>query len=513
MTDKLSIDQAYPLHEFSNVIQYISDIQYYHTIVEFKSEENTIVAFPNNDTCLLSALEPEDINGLELGSDIKILYEADGRAVKDNSKLALYLNILPRAKDGQIFKATVVGATKQGLLMSIEGLQCFMPKGQVGRERNGDLQSFVGKSIDVKLISVKLKEEESNRFLPIVSHKILEDENNAIDTQSKLQDLKVGSIVQGIVKSIANYGVFVTLFPSIDGLIHITDLSWERVSNPSDIVSIGQNITVVILDINQTNDGKLKISLGLKQLSRRPWERLDKDTREGNIVSGSICNITDYGIFIKLPSGVQGLVHKSELSWDTKVSSIDFTKGQILSAKIINIDWEKEKLLLSIKQMVADPWKDIENKISIGDIVEATIINITNFGIFVNIADGIEGMIHVSELSWTEKIKKLKEYYTIGDHLDAVIISINKDKRKIELSHKRILPNPWQNYTVGQHVTAIVIGIEKQGIQVKLANDHLPAFIPAKLVPNDFAIGESEILKCQVQEIDENKRIIILAIV
>lgn len=511
MIDKLSIEQANPFLDSTNVVQSIFDVQHFHSKVEYKSEKGTIVVLPNNDTGLLPVCGSGDNNEFEIGYDIDIIYEVNGQVIKDNSRLKVYQNVLTKAKEGQILKAIVTAPTEQGLLVTVEGLECFMPKGQIGFEKNEDLHTYVGQTMEVKLISVKLKEMEGNRFLPIVSHKILEDDNNVIKAQEKLRDIEVGSIVRGTVKSVVSYGVFVSLFPSIDGLIHITDLSWERVSDPSSILSVGQNVTVVVLDIKRTNDGKIKISLGLKQLSQRPWERFDKNFKEGDVVSGSICNITDYGIFIKLSSGVQGLVHRSELSWDSKVTYRDFTKGQNVSAKIINIDWDNEKLALSIKQLVADPWANIEEKISIGDVIETTIVKFTGSGVFVALTDGIEGLIHVSELSWTKKIKKPEDYYSLGEHLNAVIISIDKDKRKIELSHKQILPNPWKYYAVGQQVNVIVTEMEEQGIKVKLEKDNLPAYIPAKFVPNDLVLEENCKLVCNIQEIDENKRRIILA--
>lgn len=505
MTDKLSIDQANPFLDSINVVQTISDIQHFHSRVEYKSERGMIVSLPNNDTCLLSLSGLENINEFEIESELDILYEENGQAIKDNNRLKTYQNVLSKVKEGQVLNATVTATTEKGLLVSVEGLQCFMPERQIGLNINDDLETYLDQKIEVKIISIKLKEEQSNKFLPIASHKVIE-------VQDKLRDIKIGDIIYGTVKSFASYGVFVTIFPSIDGLIHITDLSWERVSDPSKILSIGQNVSVVILDIKHTNDGKTKIRLGLKQLSQRPWERFDKSSKEGDIVSGSICDITDYGIFIMLPSGVQGLVYKTELSWNSKVTSKDFVKGQLISAKIINIDWENEKLLLSIKQLVDDPWEKIEERISIGGIVETKIVDIVNFGIFVTVFDGIEGLIHVSELSWSEKIKNPKDYYTLGDKLKAVIISIDKEKRKIELSHKQIFHNPWQNYAVGQHVNATVTGIEKQGILLKIEKDNLPAIIPAKFVPKDLVLEENSKLEGNIQEIDENKKRIILAI-
>lgn len=512
MGSKISIEQANPFTGFDNVINSISGTKTICTNIEFKSEAGLIVSLPNNETSLLADSTPEDLLEFDTGSSINVYYDPEGTVCKDNGQYDMYKSIISGTNSGNIYSAQIIDELRQGLLVTINGLHCFLPEGQIGLEKRNNFQTY-GNTIDVKLISIKLKEKERNRFLPIVSHKILEDEKNAIEALDKLRDIEVGSIIQGTVKNIASYGVFVTLFPTVEGLIHITDLSWKRVSDPSEILFIGQKINVIILDIKQTNDGKNRISLGLKQLSQRPWELFDKNSKEGDIVSGSICNITDYGIFIMLPSGIQGLVYRTELSWNSKVTSKDFQKGQIVTAKIINIDWEKEKLLLSIKQMLADPWENIEGKISVGDVVETTITNFTNFGIFVTIANGIEGLIHVSELSWTEKIKKPQDHYTLGEDLKAVIISIDKDKKKIELSHKQILPNPWLKYSVGQHVNAIILGIEKHGIQVKLEDDDLLAIIPARLVSKDYAFEENSKLECLIHEIDENKRRIILAIV
>lgn len=513
MEIKQSIEQANPFLGIEHATAKISDITPFNSKIEFKLENGVIVTLPNEEICLLSETNTEDLQGLEIGSSINIICDLEGNAYKNDEKFKLYKAIIAKANEGHIFTANIVNATKQGLIVVIDELQCFLPEGQIGVEKRGNLETFVGNNIDVKLISVKLKEKEGNRFLPIVSHKILEDEKYAIEIQDKLQDIQVGSVIQGTVKNIASYGVFVTLFPTVEGLVHITDLSWERVSDPSEIVSIGQNINVLILDIKQTNDGKKRISLGVKQLSQKPWELFDKNSKEGDIVSGSICNIVDYGLFIMLPSGVQGLVHRTELSWNSKITSKHFEKGQVVSAKIINIDWEKEKLLLSIKQMQEDPWENIEDKISVGDIVDTIIDDITSFGLFVSIYDGIGGLIHKSDFSWTEIIKKPRDYYTIGEHIKAKIISIDKDKKKIELSHRQILPNPWQKHIVGQHINAIIREIDKSGINVMLEEDNLPAFIPARLISKDSAFEINNKLECLIQEIDENKRRIILAIV
>lgn len=505
--NKKSIESLNPFVDIEHVTNTISDIVALKTKVVFKSDNGLIVSLPNDDTSLLQGASSDEIINMSPNDVIDIYYDPEGNAYKDNGKYEVYKDILSKASKGQVFNAIVTNITKQGLLVSVEGLQCFLPEGQIGVENHADFRNFVNQTIEVKLISIKLKEKEGNRFLPIVSHKILKEQQNL----KKLNTLSIGSIVTGTVKSIENYGVFVTLLPSIDGLIYITDLSWERISNPSEIVYVGQSIPVKILDM-KPNKGKTNISLGFKQLTQKPWERFDRNTKEGDIITGTVCNIMDYGVFVKLPCGVQGFIHKSELAWDSQFSTKDFSKGQQLTTKIIKIDWEQEKLLLSLKQMTSDPWNSIDEKITVGNIVDVTIKNITNFGIFVKIVDGIEGLIHVSELSWTEKIKKPKDIYNVDDRLKAIILSINKDKRKIELSLKQVSPNPWLIYQIGQQVNATVNNIAKNGIQVKIESTNLPAFIPSSFSSHDMSIEESSKLICEIKEIDVNKKRIILAI-
>ncbi len=505
--NKKSIESLNPFVDLEHITNTISDIVALKTKVVFKSDNGLIVSLPNNDTSLLQGAKSDEIINKSPNDVIDIYYDAEGNSYKDNGKYEVYNNILSKASNGHVFNAIVTDITKQGLLVSVEGLQCFLPEGQIGVENHADLRSFLSQTIEVKLISIKLKEKEGNRFLPIVSHKILTEEQNL----EKINTLSIGSIVDGIVKSIENYGVFVTLLPSIDGLIHITDLSWEIISNPSEIVSVGQSITVKILDMKKKK-GKTNISLGLKQLTQKPWERFDRNTKEGDIVTVPVCNIMDFGIFVKLPCGVQGFIHKSELAWDSQISTKDFSRGQQLTAKIIKIDWEQEKLLLSLKQMTSDSWSSIDEKIAVGNIVDVTIKNFTNFGIFVKIVDGIEGLIHVSELSWIKKNKKPKDIYNVDDRLKAIILSIDKDKRKIELSLKQVSPNPWLIYQTGQQVYATVDNIAKNGIHVKIEGTNLPAFIPSNFSPHDLPIQESSKLICEIKEIDVNKKSIILAI-
>ena len=516
MITKLSIEQANPFIEMDNITSTINDLRYVRTQVEYKSVNGLVVSLPNDESCLLQNIIAEDINNFNIGDSVDIYLDQEGNAYKNAGKYEIYSDVISKARDGYIFNAQIIDAVidvkTPGLIVTIDKLQCFMPKGQIGYNIEENLDTYIGSTITAKLISIKLKEKEGNRFLPIVSHKILIDEKTEVEAQDKFNDLKVGDIISGTVKSIVDYGVFVNLFPKVDGLILLKDLSWDKVKDASQIVSLGQDISVVILDIQQQNDGKRRISLGLKQLIQKPWEHFDKSAKVGDIVFGTICNIADYGLFIMLPSKVQGLIHRTELSWDDNITTRDFQEGQVISAKILKIDWENEKLLLSLKQMIADPWTKIEEKYHIGDIVDVTITKLTNFGIFVKLEDGIIGMIHVSELSWVEKNKKPKEYYQLNEVLKVIIISIDKEHKRIELSYKRLIPNPWQKYTINQKIRTVFVDRTAAGIQVKIIEDDLPAFIPADNIPENFNLEKSYEFDCEIKEVDENRGII-LAIV
>lgn len=508
MSTTIDINQANPFKELSNVVNTINDIVRYTTRVEHVADNGIIISLPNNDSVLLEYSSIKAHATFHVNDEITVYRDSQNNIFYDNERYQLIQNIIINAKNNCVFNAEIIEATPKGLIVTIDGLQCFMPKGQIG----DNLDTCIGNLVQVKLINIKLKEKEGNRFLPVVSHKALIDEKNVGLSQEKLDELKVGDMVSGVVKRIETYGVFVSIFPSIDGLIHITDLSWNRVSNPADIVTIGDHIDVVVLEKKQMKDGKFRISLGLKQLSQKPWDSFDKNSKEGDLVTGTICNITDYGVFIMLPCGVQGLVHKTELSWDAEITTKSFQKGDSITSKIINIDWEKEKLLLSIKQTQQDPWMNMIDKYAVGDIVDTSVINIKNFRLFVKVEQGMEGLIHVSELSWTDKIQKPQLIYNVGDRIRAIIINIDKDKRILELSHKRLQMDPLGNHQIGEHVTAIVVDTVKKGIHLKLENDDSPAFIPAHSISGGESFAAGTILNCVIKEINNDKRKIIVAI-
>jgi len=504
MTDKISIEQANPFIGCNKVISSIESIERIRTNVVFKSDKGLIVSLPNDDTSLLAYSDSDDLSLFELGDRIDVYTDSDGNICRYNDKLDLYKSVLSKAREGHIFSGKVLDTNNKGLIVSINGLQSFLPKGEIGYNDCEDLGSFIGMEIDVKLISIKLKKKVKEKSLLVVSNNVVLEEQY----HDKMNSISKGDIIKGTVKSIAKYGVFVTLYPTIDGLIHISDLSWEIVSDPAEIVSVGQNVDVVVLNVQQSKDETPRISLGLKQLSPNPWELFDKQTKVGDIITGKIRNITDYGLFISLPCGVRGLVHKTELLRNPN----EYQIGETITAKILDIDWKLKKLSLSIKQLQSDPWNTIDEQYSVGEILNVTIKNITNFGLFVKIEEGLNGLIHISELSWVEKVKNLKERYTIGEHMDAIILKIDKEKRRLELSHKRIATNPWDEYNVGQLVDANIESIDKRGIHVRLPETNLPALIPASSVSENIAYEIDTVLHCSIKSINKKQKIIILVI-
>ena len=346
MNKSKNIDLANPFIGFDSITESICDIKNICTKIVHMSDNGIVVSLPNNDTLLLSNIPTDNY---QVGDFINIYIDNEGCFCLDDGLFEINKKVLIKAKENQPFIGEIIEAEASGLIVSIDGLNTFLPEGQLGESKHRDLQMYVGEKVDVKLIAVKLKEKGDHKINTFVSRKIIEDEKNLAIALRKLQEIKVGDIIPGKVKNITSYGAFVTLFPSVEGLIHIKDLSWNQVSNPSEVVYIGQMIDVVVLDIKQIDNRHNQISLGLKQLTPRPWENFDKNTKIGDIVSGKVCSITGYGIFVRLPCGVEGMVHKTELSWDKNIVPTDFVKKQSVTAMVMNIDWEAEKLLLSMR--------------------------------------------------------------------------------------------------------------------------------------------------------------------
>ena len=339
-------------------------------------------------------------------------------------------------ESGEVVKGYIKCRTKGGMIVDVLGTEAFLPGSQIDVKPIRDYDVFVGKTMEFKI--VKINQEFRN---VVVSHKALIEAELEAQKKEIVSKLENGQVLEGTVKNITNYGVFVDL-GGVDGLIHITDLSWGRVSDPKEIVQLDEKINVVILDFDEE---KKRIALGLKQLTPHPWDALDANLKVGDTVKGTVVVMADYGAFVEVAPGVEGLVHVSEMSWSQHLRSAkDFLKvGDEIEAVILTLDRDERKMSLGIKQLKADPWENIEERYPIGSKHTARVRNFTNFGVFVEIEEGIDGLIHISDLSWTKKIKHPNEFTQIGANLDVVVLEIDKENRRLSLGHKQLEDNPW----------------------------------------------------------------------
>lgn len=354
-------------------------------------------------------------------------------------------------ESGEIVNGYIKCRTKGGMIVDVLGMEAFLPGSQIDVKPIRDYDVFVGKTMDLKV--VKVNQEFRN---VVVSHKALIEAELEAQKKEIVAKLEKGQVLEGTVKNITNYGVFIDL-GGVDGLIHITDLSWGRVTDPKEIVELDQKINVVILDFDEE---KKRIALGLKQLTPHPWDALDADLKVGDKVHGKVVVMADYGAFVEVAEGVEGLVHVSEMSWSQHLRSAnDFLKvGDEIDAVILTLDRDERKMSLGIKQLKADPWENVENKYAVGSRHFAKVRNFTNFGVFVEIEEGVDGLIHISDLSWTKKIKHPNEFTQIGAEIEVVVLEIDKENRRLSLGHKQLEENPWEELAAKFGLDTIVEG-------------------------------------------------------
>ena len=411
-------------------------------------------------------------------------------------------------ENDEIIKGYIKCRTKGGMIVDVFGIEAFLPGSQIDVKPIRDYDVFVGKTMEFKV--VKINQEFKN---VVVSHKALIEAELEQQKKDIIAKLEKGQVLEGTVKNITNYGVFIDL-GGVDGLIHITDLSWGRVSDPKEIVELDQKINVVILDFD---DEKKRIALGLKQLTAHPWEALDADLKVGDHVKGKVVVMADYGAFIEIAAGVEGLIHVSEMSWSQHLRSAqDFMKvGDEVEAVILTLDREERKMSLGIKQLKDDPWENIEEKYPVGSKHTAKVRNFTNFGIFVEIEEGVDGLIHISDLSWTKKIKHPSEFTQIGSEIEVCVLEIDKTNRRLSLGHKQLEENPWDVFETvftqdSVHEGTIVEMLDK-GAVIQLAYGVEGFATPKHLVKEDGTQAQKgEKLEFKVIEFNkESKRIIL----
>ena len=408
----------------------------------------------------------------------------------------------------EIIKGYIKCRTKGGMIVDVFGIEAFLPGSQIDVKPIRDYDVFVGKTMEFKV--VKINQEFKN---VVVSHKALIEAELEQQKKEIIGKLEKGQVLEGTVKNITSYGVFIDL-GGVDGLIHITDLSWGRVSDPKEVVELDQKLNVVILDFD---DEKKRIALGLKQLTPHPWDALDTDLKVGDKVKGKVVVMADYGAFIEIAPGVEGLIHVSEMSWSQHLRSAqDFMKvGDEVEAVVLTLDREERKMSLGIKQLKQDPWETIEEKYPVGSKHTAKVRNFTNFGVFVEIEEGVDGLIHISDLSWTKKIKHPSEFTQIGADIDVVVLEIDKENRRLSLGHKQLEDNPWDVFetvfTVGSVHEGTIIEMLDKGAVVALPYGVEGFATPKHLVKEDGSQAQlDEKLPFKVIEFNKDaKRIIV----
>ena len=409
----------------------------------------------------------------------------------------------------EVIKGYIKCRTKGGMIVDVFGIEAFLPGSQIDVKPIRDYDIYVGKTMEFKV--VKINQEFRN---VVVSHKALIEAELEAQKKEIMSKLEKGQILEGTVKNITSYGVFIDL-GGVDGLIHITDLSWGRVNHPEEIVKLDQKLNVVILDFD---DAKKRIALGLKQLTPHPWDALDPNLKVGDKVKGRVVVMADYGAFVEITPGVEGLIHVSEMSWSQHLRSAqEFMKvGDEVEAVILTLDHEERKMSLGIKQLTPDPWADIETKYAVGSRHTAKVRNFTNFGVFVEIEEGIDGLIHISDLSWTKKIKHPSEFTQIGADIDVVVLEIDKENRRLSLGHKQLEENPWnafeQQFAVDTVHSGTITEISDKGAVVSLG-ENIEGFAPAKqLVKEDGTTAKvGETLDFKVVEFSKATKRIILS--
>ena len=452
---------------------------------------------------------------LKVGDKVEVYVEnqedTKGQLVLSHKKARLsksWERVNAALENEEVIQGYIKCRTKGGMIVDVFGIEAFLPGSQIDVHPIRDYDVFVGKTMEFKV--VKINQEFRN---VVVSHKALIEQELEQQRKEIIGKLEKGQILEGTVKNITTYGVFVDL-GGVDGLIHITDLSWGRVSDPHEVVSLDQKINVVILDFDEE---KKRIALGLKQLTPHPWDALDPNLKVGDHVKGKVVVMADYGAFVEIAPGVEGLIHVSEMSWSQHLrSACDFMKvGDEVEAVILTLDRAERKMSLGIKQLKEDPWETIDTKFPVGSKHVAKVRNFTNFGIFVELEEGVDGLIHISDLSWTKKVKHPSEFTSVGASIDVVVLEIDKENRRLSLGHKQLEKNPWDEYetiyTPGSVHKGTIVEMMDKGAVVALAEGGEGFATPKHLTKEDGSMAKKgEELDFKVIEfVKETKRIIL----
>ena len=463
-----------------------------------------------------------NIEDLKPGDEVEVFLERvedrEGKLVLSRRRadfMRVWETIIGAYETQDVLTCTVLRRIKGGFVVDLLGIESFLPGSQVDVRPVRDFDALIGNGLEFRVVKINHANENV-----VVSHKVLLEESLAEQREEILSKLEKGLVLEGIVKAITDFGVFVDL-GGVDGLVHITDLAWGRVNHPSEVVDLDQDIQVVVLDYDEE---RKRISLGLKQLTSHPWDTIDEKILEGQVVQGKVVSLTDYGAFVEVEHGIEGLIHISEMSWTQHIKhpSQVVALGQIIDCKVLNIDKEEKKISLGLKQLEPDPWDSLLEKYPIGTVTKGEIRNIANFGAFVELEPGIDGLVHISDLSWTKKLRHPGEMLEKGEEIEVMVLSIDPDQRRISLGHKQVLENPWEQfgdeYGVGSFTNGKVVRIIDKGVIVELprgVDGFVPtsqlALAPVKEIAEHFKIGDE--LPMNVIEFDADSKKIVLSVV
>ena len=514
-----AVDES-KLKEFENALEgtvgFVKERDVIEGLVIRITDRDAIIDINSKSEGVISLNEFRYNSSLAVGDTVEVLVDkredSSGQLVLSHKKarvIKAWERVNNAHETGEVVNGFVKCRTRGGMIVDVFGIEAFLPGSQIDVKPIRDYDQYVEKTMEFKV--VKINHEFKN---VVVSHKALIEADIEIQKKEIIGQLEKGQVLEGIVKNITSYGVFVDL-GGVDGLVHITDLSWSRINHPNEVVELDQKLNVVILDFD---DSKSRIQLGLKQLSSHPWDALNAELKIGDKVTGEVVVIADYGAFVEVSEGVEGLIHVSEMSWSTHLRSAqDFVKvGDKVEAQILTLDRDERKMSLGMKQLHPDPWTDITKKYPVGSTHTGTVRNYTNFGVFVELEEGIDGLVYISDLSWTKKIKHPSDFVTVGDSLEVQVLELDVEGRKLNLGHKQTQDNPWDAHEATYSIDSVHTGTIKEKNDkgaVVTFTDGVEGFAPGRHLEKEDGtkLGKGDTIEFKVLEFSKEYRRIVVS--